>query len=166
MDVLVWAFTLSVMLVAAMDVGAQVSGQERRSCFGLRVVLLVLGAPAVLSVLIGGAALHVVPEQTSIVAFVFMVLCSPALLLVPSVLYGPPDTAPGDADHGGGSDPGQPPSPPDRPRGDLPLPDAEPGRWRVRDHRRDLLHARPRRSAPEPERAPVLASLGHQYLGP
>jgi len=166
MDVIVWAFTLSVMLVAAMDVGAQVCGQARRSCFGLRVALSVLSAPIVLSVLIGGAALHVVPEQTSIVAFVLMILCSPALLLVPSVLYCPPDTAPGDTDHGGGADPGQPPSPPDRPRGDLPLPDAEPGRWRVRDHRRDLPHARPRRSAPKPERAPVPASPGNQELRP
>jgi hypothetical protein len=78
MAVIVWAFTLSVMLVAAVDVGGQVSGKERRSCFGLRVVLSVLSAPAVLSVLVGGAALHVVPEQASIVAFVLLILCSPA----------------------------------------------------------------------------------------
>src|ERR1700722_2271303 len=86
MAVIVWAFALSLMLVAAMDVGGQVSGQERRSCFGLRVVLTILCAPAALSILLGGAALRVVPEQTSIFVFVLMILCSPALLLVPSVL--------------------------------------------------------------------------------
>jgi hypothetical protein len=166
MDVIVCSFTLSMMLVAAADVEGQVCGKERRSHFGLRVVLSLLTAPAVLLVLVGGAALDVLPDQTSIVAFVLMILCSPALLLVPSVLCRTPDSAPGDADPGGGSGPGQPPSPPDRPSGDLPLPYAEPGRWRVRDHRPDLPHARPRRPAPEPERAPVPASLGNQHLRP
>jgi hypothetical protein len=165
MVVIVWAFTLSLMLVAAVDVGGQVSDRERRSCFGLRVVLSVLGAPAVLSVLAGAAALHVVPEQTSVVAFALMVFCSPALLLVPSVLYSTPDAAPGDSGYGGGAGPG-PPSPPDRPSGDLPLPDAAPGGWRVRDHRRDLPRARPRRSGREPERAPIPPSPGNQYPRP
>jgi len=122
MDVVALSFTLSIMLVAAADAAGQVCGKERRSHLGLRVVVSVLSAPALLLVLTGGAALHVLPEQTSIVAFVLMILCSPALLLAPSVLYRTPDPAPGDADWGGGSDPGQPPSPPGRPNGDLPLP--------------------------------------------
>lgn len=160
------SFTLSMMLVAAADASGQVGGKARRSHLGLRVVVSVLAAPAVLLVLTGGAALHVLPEQTSIVAFLVMILCSPALLLAPSVLYHTPDSAPGDTDLGGGSDPRQPPSPPGRPSGDLPLRHAEPGRWRVRDHRRDLPHARPRRSVPEPDRAAVPASPVNQRLRP
>jgi hypothetical protein len=155
MDVIAGSFTLSVAFVAAADVSGQVCGKERRSRFRLRVLLSVLAAPAVLLVLLGGAELHVLPQQISIVAFVLMIVCSPALLRIPSVLYHTQAPEPGDADSGGGSDPGQPPSPPDRPKGGLPLPDTEPGRWRVRDHRPDLRHARPGRSAPEPERAPV-----------
>jgi hypothetical protein len=150
MDLVALSFTLSMMLVAAADASGQVCGKERRSHFGLRVVVSVLAAPAPLLFLTGGAALHVLPEQTSIVAFVLIILCSPSLLLAPSVLYRTPDSAPGDADSGG-SDPGQPPPPPGRPSGDLPLPSAEPGRWRARDHRPDLPHARPRRSVPEPD---------------
>jgi hypothetical protein len=163
MDLVAVSFTLSMMLVAAADVSGQVCGKDRRSHFGLRVVVLVLTAPAFLSVLTGGAALHLLPEQTCIVAFLLMIICSPALLLAPSVLYRAPDSAPGDADFGGGSDPGQPPPPPGGPNGDLPLPYAGPGRWRVRDHHRDLPHARPRRSAPEPQRAPMPVSLGNQH---
>jgi hypothetical protein len=154
--VIVWSLPLAMMFVAAADVGGQVCGKERRSHFGVRVVLSLLTAPAVLSVVVAGAALHVLPEQASIVAFVLMILCSPALLLVPSVLYRTPDSAPGDL--GGGSDPGQPSSPFDRPSGDLPLLYAEPGRWRVRDHDRPDLHdGKPRRPTREPEReaAPV-----------
>jgi hypothetical protein len=160
MNVIVCSFTLSIMLVAAADVGGQVCGKERRSHFGLRVVLSLGAAPAVLSLLTGGAALGVLPGQTSIVAFVLMMLGSPALLLAPSLLYRTSDSAPGDAGPGGGSGRGQPPSPSGRPSGDLPLPYAEPGRWRVRDHRPDLPHARPRRPAPEPEPRPVPASVG------
>jgi hypothetical protein len=157
-ELVAFALTLSIMLVAAADASGQVGGKVRRSRLGLRVVVSVLAAPAFLFFLTVGAALHVLPEQTSLVAFVLMILCSPALLLAPSVLYRTPDSAPGDADSGGGSDPGQPPPVPGRPSGDLPLPSAEPGRWRVRDHRRDLRHARPRRSVPEPDRAPIPAS--------
>jgi hypothetical protein len=45
------------------------------------------------------------------------------------------------------------------PGGGLPLPDAEPARVRLRDHRplRERLPARERRPAREPERRPVRA---------
>ena len=162
----VLSFTLGPLLAGGADVVGQVSGRKRRSHFGLRVVLSILAIPAVLLVLVWGAALHVVPQQTSIVAFVLMLFCSPALAFGPSVLYRVPDSAPDDTDPGGGSSPNQPSSPPDRPDGDLPLPDAEPGRWRVRDHRPDLLRGRPRRSAPEPDRRPVSPSPGKQHLRP
>jgi hypothetical protein len=160
MNVVVGSFTLSMMLVAAADVGGQVCGQERRSHFGLRVVLSLLAAPAVLLLVTGGVALGVLPGQTNIVVFVLMISGSPALLLVPSLLYRTSDSSPGDAGPGGGSGRGQPPSPSDRPSGDLPLPDAEPGRWRARDHRPDRAHARPRRPAREPEPRPAPASRG------
>jgi hypothetical protein len=166
MVLIVASLTLSIMLVAGANVGAQVWGKEKRSHFGVRVALSLLAAPAVQLVVVEGAALHVFTYQASIVAFMLMILCSPALLLLPSVLYRNPDSAPGDAGPGGGSDPGEPPSQPDRPSGDLPLPYADPGRWRVRDHRPDLGHAVPRRSAPEPERAPVSASPGNPHLRP
>jgi hypothetical protein len=66
---------------------------------------------------------------------------------------------------GGGSDDGPgnsrpgPPAPPTRPGGGLPLPDAEPARVRLRDHRRlaDLTPPRDRRPAREPVREPARA---------
>ena len=72
-------------------------------------------------------------------------LSIPALLLIPGLLFrggGPP---PDGGDGGGGTGP-EPPSPPPpfRPRGGLPLPDAEPAKIRLRDHRRPTW--RPARS--------------------
>ena len=151
-----------VLVTAAAFAGSQVAGIERRSHFGLRVLLSCLTAPALLLVLIGGAALNVLPDAAIVVlALLLIFLCLPAMMLIPSVLFRSPDSSSGDADDGGGSDPGQPPSPHDLPSGDLPLPDADPGRWRVRDHDRpDLRDAPARRPAREPQRALALTSLG------
>ena len=65
----------------------------------------------------------------------------------------PPDLG---SDDGWGRGGETPPSP-RRPLGGLPLPDAEPARVRLRDHRRlaDLLPRSPRRPAREPARQPV-----------
>jgi hypothetical protein len=66
----------------------------------------------------------------------------------------PPEQDDGPDD--GGSGPPRP-TPPTRPRGALPLPDAAPARVRLRGHERlaDLVPQRARRPAREPGRAPV-----------
>lgn len=63
----------------------------------------------------------------------------------------------GDGDDGWGRRPKAPPPPPQRPRGGIPLPDAEPASVRLRDHNRlgDHLPRRERRPAREPGRQPV-----------
>ncbi|MEA2196664.1 MAG: hypothetical protein QOJ25_715 [Solirubrobacteraceae bacterium] len=63
----------------------------------------------------------------------------------------------GGSDDGPGSDRRGPAAPPRLPGGGLPLPDAEPARVRLRDHRRlaDLTPPRDRRPAREPVREPV-----------
>jgi hypothetical protein len=60
------------------------------------------------------------------------------------------------SDDGWGNKPLRPTAPSDRPRGGIPLPDAEPATMRLRDHRKlpDLLPRPERRPAREPERAP------------
>jgi hypothetical protein len=84
-----------------------------------------------------------------------------AVLMIPA-LRDPPDSPPrpsdGGSDDGWGNYPRRPPSPSDVPGGGLPLPDAEPARVRLRDHRRlaDGISPRERRPAREPERVPVL----------
>jgi hypothetical protein len=135
------SYVFSVVFVAAAAFGGgHAPDMERRSHFGLRVT-----APALLTVLMEAAAhnmdpVGVVPALPPLMIF----LCILAIMLVPSVLFRSRDSPPGDDDDDGGSDPGQPPSPPDPPSGDLPLPDADPARWRVRDHDRpDLRDARP-----------------------
>jgi hypothetical protein len=68
----------------------------------------------------------------------------------------PPHGNPG-SDDGRGNDRRRPRRPSDRPRGGIPLPDAEQSRIRLRDHRRlaDRLPRRVRRPAREPARRPV-----------
>jgi hypothetical protein len=62
-----------------------------------------------------------------------------------------------DSDDGWGKGPRPPSTPPDDPRGGIPLDDAVPARVRLRGHARlgDLLPARERRSPREPDRRPV-----------
>jgi hypothetical protein len=68
----------------------------------------------------------------------------------------PPQQNPG-SDDGRGNDRRRPRHPSDRPRGGIPLPDAEQSRIRLRDHRRlaDELPRPARRPAREPDRRPV-----------
>ena len=81
-------------------------------------------------------------------------LMIPALRERPDV---PPRRSDGGSDDGWGNYPTRPPSPRDVPGGGIPLPDAEPARVRLRDHRRlrEYLPARQRRPAREPDRRPV-----------
>jgi hypothetical protein len=71
----------------------------------------------------------------------------------------PPQSSNNDSDDGRGNKPRLPRAPSGRPRGGIPLPDAEPGRIRLRDHRRftDQLPRRARRPSREPDRTPVQA---------
>jgi len=86
-----------------------------------------------------------------------------AVMLAPAlaprnVLYpaSPPAPRGADDDDGGGRGPQQPPKAPVGPRGGVPLPDAEPARVRIRDHRRPaLVRDRPRRAGHERRRVPV-----------
>lgn len=85
-------------------------------------------------------------------------MCAAALLL-PALRTGPdlPPRRDSDSDDGWGHGPPRPPQPSDLPTGGIPLPDAQPARVRLRDHRRlpDMLPGRARRPAREPARTPV-----------
>jgi hypothetical protein len=82
------------------------------------------------------------------------VLILPALRDRPDI---PPHQSDPGSDDGWGRGPHRPPTPPDPPRGGIPLPDAEQTRVRLRDHRklRERLPTRERRPAREPDRRPV-----------
>jgi len=92
-------------------------------------------------------------------------MCVLAAVFLPLLLgrrsVPPPDPEGGDdggggGGGGGGSGPSRPAAP-RAPRGGLPLPDATPARVRLRGHARlaELLPARERRPAREPERVPA-----------
>jgi hypothetical protein len=82
-----------------------------------------------------------------------------AILMVTALREEPQDPPHqnGGSDDGRGNDRLRPRRPSDRPRGGIPLPDAEQSRIRLRDHRRltDKLPKRLRRPAREPSRRPV-----------
>ncbi len=94
-------------------------------------------------------------------------VCVFAVLFIP-VLLGrrrpPPGPSDPGSDEGGGSGPRQPPTPPNAPRGGIPLPDAEPAPVRLRDHDRlaDRVPTRTRRPAREPDHRPVRTSRGRR----
>jgi hypothetical protein len=78
-------------------------------------------------------------------------LLIPAVMLIPGYLFrGQDPPPPDDRDGGPGGPPREPRDSPDRPRDGLPLPDAEPARVRVRDHRPARLVPRERGREPEP----------------
>ena len=119
------------------------------------------------------AAIPVVPGSALCIACAFTpvwkmqpllrglaVLAIPAVILLPALLYRPSGPPPGSSgDDGGGSGREPPSPPPTRPRGGIPLPDAEQAGFRVRDHNRPRLTQpgarRPHRPAREPRRAPA-----------
>jgi hypothetical protein len=83
-----------------------------------------------------------------------------AVLMLSALREGPadpPQSSNNDSDDGRGNKPRRPRAPSGRPRGGVPLPDAEQSRIRLRDHQRftDKLPKRVRRPVREPERTPV-----------
>jgi hypothetical protein len=103
------------------------------------------------------------PGTLSFVIFVAIVVIAAAVLILLALgrrQEPPPGRSDPDSDGGTGLD--LPPrTPPESPRGGLPLPDASPARARLRDHAR-LAERRPlrqRRPAREPERRPVRTLL-------
>jgi hypothetical protein len=79
------------------------------------------------------------------------------LLIMPALRDQPEPPPPGGGADGGGGLPRPAPQTPVRPRGGIPLPDAEPSRIRLREPGRlgDLLPRPARRPAREPDRRPV-----------
>jgi hypothetical protein len=125
---------------------------QRREHFWLRL----LAAPVVPAVACAIASLIVPIWKMQAVVMAFWVLAIPALMLLPTLLYRPSGPPPGPGgDEGGGRGPEPPRPAPTRPRGGIPLPDAEQSRARMRDHLRPRLTDRgPRRPAREPAPTP------------
>ena len=151
---------LAMFLVEALVALATASPRtRRRRHFWLRFALSVLAMPAFALALTEVSAVGALSEQaTASLGLLLMMCCIPALVLVPGVLFehtGPP--GPEDDGGGGNGGPSRPPSPRDQPLGDLPLPDAEPAQWRLRDHVRPTHDRTPaRRRIHEPDHVPAL----------
>lgn len=130
------------------------AGGKRRSHFRLRVVILCLSMPAVVSILIGLALLLQLPDSAVVPLVLFLVFLNiVAPVVVEPILYSAADSSSGGGGEGWGHGPDEPPSGPDRPSGELPLADTEAGRWRLRDHNLpEIDGVRSRRPAREPER--------------
>lgn len=102
-------------------------------------------------------------QSLDMLAFVPIVLM-PVIMLVSGFLFrdkrSGPEQHDGDDGEGGGGGGGRGgpdrPVAPQSPRGDIPLPDARPASYRLRDHRAGRRpYVRERRPAREPRRAPL-----------
>jgi len=117
--------------------------------------------PSVAAIVASACVVSTGHKQLAEPLVLLSVMLAPTLL-PRSILYPPPANAPPDGGEGEGEDGGggrgpEPdrPQPPGAPKGGLPLPDARPAKVRRRDHNRPaLIPLRPRRAAPEPQRAP------------
>jgi hypothetical protein len=92
--------------------------------------------------------LFLLPMLVFVLGFAFLpVLLVPLVMLVSALLTRGGGSAPGDSDQdgGGGTSPPEPRTPFHPPRGDLPLPDADPSDTRLRDHDRPASLRPPRR---------------------
>jgi len=138
------------------------SGRRRRSHFWVRAALAALALPALMAGLVAIALQRVLPlpdDQIGrgLLTLLFFVGVT-GLMFVGGLLFHPSDSSPGpsDSDGGGGSGPGPPPMWPDRPRGGIPLPDADQAHTRARDHHSPKWDGwRRRRPAREPQRTPA-----------
>jgi hypothetical protein len=135
------------------------SAEQRRSHFGLRLLVASLVVPSLMAVLVAVARLdplsHTAAKTVLPVLFLLGVM---SLMLVPPRLYrgsGSPPGRPG-SDGGGGPGPDPPRPTPVGPRGGIPLPDAAQARSRRRDHDAPrLVDYAPRRPAHQPGRGPA-----------
>jgi hypothetical protein len=134
------------------------SPRDRKPHFWLRVAALPLAPTLVAAILVVVRELRVIPDRVAATMLLtLLVLTIPGLVLVPALLYRRPGSSPDSSDDegGGGSGPGPERPRPPSPRGGVPLPDAEQGGLRLREHGRRALGARrPRRPAREPVPAP------------
>jgi hypothetical protein len=144
-----WVLAFGLCLGA---LGLAPGRSDRKPHFWVRLGAVALLPAGVLS--IASAVLPIWRMQA--VTMLLGLLAVPTLVLLPALLFRPSGPPPGSAgDDDGGSGPEPPPPAPLRPRGGIPLPDAEQAHARVRDHIRTPLIKRPgRRSAPEPARDP------------
>ncbi len=151
-------FPLVALVPIVTLLAARFYGGKRRSHFRLRVVILCLSMPAVVAILIGLAVLLQLPDGAAVpLLHLLLLLDFAALMFVEPILFSTSDSSSGGSGDGWGHGPGDPPSGPDRPRGELPLADSEVGRWRLRDHNLpNAGDARSRRPAREPERVRAL----------
>jgi hypothetical protein len=141
------------------------SGRQRRSHFWLRALLAALALPALMAALAGIARQRVlslpddgVGKQLLTLLFFVGVI---ALMFVPGLLYRPlgPSAGPSGPSDDGGAGPEPSGPPPSRPRGSVPLPDADQARVRARSHDTPKLRdPKPRRPAHEPRRTPTTTS--------
>lgn len=146
-------------------VGFSVSGRsdfpwkQRRSHFRTRVAVTCLAAPVWLLLVL--VAAHLVGETQTMIYVILLTFVAwvPAAAFAPALFYEREPQSPGGSDDDWGSDPDPSPTPPTGPEGGLPLPDAEPGRWRLRGLDRPKTHAPiERRPAHEPDQAPTTAT--------
>jgi hypothetical protein len=119
---------------------------QRRPHFPLRLVLVTIAMPGLVLVLIVLGNAGELPQGVGPALIMLLVFCCiPALMLAPALLFCWPDTSPGDDGDGGPPRPDEPP-PQGPPMNGLPLPDADPAGWRVRDHVSGGPGDRPRRA--------------------
>ena len=156
---MVWLIVFALAVVAlAITAG---SAPQRRSYFWVRVLLAFVAMPlSVVTVVVGVGLVGGLADGAAVALLLLLVfLFIPALFFVPALLYRQSGSPPGPCeDDGGGPDPGPDRLlvSPDAPRGDLPRPDAEQARIRVRDHVGPAFdRVKRRRPAREPERTPA-----------
>jgi hypothetical protein len=128
-------FAVTIGFVALVVVAGE--PEQRRSWFALRVLLAAVILPGMAFVAVQGGRLGLVsPRAEPVAAVLLLGLGVPALLMyAPALLYRRPPRDGGSDGGGDGGGPEHPPTPPPmRPRGGIPLPDADPARIRLRDH--------------------------------
>lgn len=145
-----WLVAMDLFLIAwCVTWGA---GFARRSHFWTRVLLCCLVLPALLV-----AVAHLWPDHVASRVGMFVLLA--ALIAAPVASCKrpmPQSDPPGGADNGGPG-PNRPVGPPDPPRGEVPLPDADPSPVRVRDHRSPQIPRLRRWREREPQHEPIPA---------
>jgi hypothetical protein len=153
---------LAMFLVEGVVVLATETSESRpRRHVWTRFLLSVVTMPIFALALTAIGTAGVLSEQIIVsLAILLALFCIPALMLVPAILFENAGPSSGGEDDDDDEDGGlsRPPPPRDQPRGDVPLPDAMLGWWRLRDHagpaRRRPPSRRPVNDPPRTPRAP------------